>query len=750
MFGGWQLRSLVLIGAAPAVFACARAGSGGPAAPAPSAETQRPAPSPVTTRTTATALEPSDAAKRTADRVALTGLELGTMWTFENPPLSYWSREHGFNATKEWLDRVRLSSVRYGESCSASFVSPNGLVMTNHHCARECIEAASTGGTDHVEVGFHASTRAQERDCPGLFLDQLVAIQDISQRMRSALPAGATPTQITRAQEQASERIEAECKQRTGNECQVVALYQGGQHQLYQYKRYAPVKLVFAPELQAGFFGGDPDNFTYPRYALDVSFVRAYGANGQPASTPHYFRWRASGANEGELVFITGNPGSTSRLITVSQLVYEQQYRHPFVVMLLDGQRRVLQQLGQTSTEAERQVRQQLFEIENSLKAFTGQLEGLRDTLLVGTKIRWERELRARVTADAGLRQRYDDLWDELARIQARKLEISPRLNVSNKGFIGSAHMRYAGDLVTYVRAMARPEAERSEAFRSNAQRIETLLKSPSPVDSVLAIGLLTLHLEAARRWLTPGDPLIRNLLRPSESPGAAARRLAQTSRVLDPGFRQQIMTGGVQALRSSNDPLVQFALIADDTYPPLNAQWQELTAAEDVQNARLAEVLFAVYGTDQPPDATFTLRISDGVIQGYTSDGTVVPPFTNFQGLYARSAQFGNQMPFTLPASFERNRANLNQATPFNMVSTNDITGGNSGSPVIDREARIVGIAFDGNLQQLPNEFVFRKVAGRAISVHSAGILEALRNVYRATALVNELVSASQAGARR
>jgi hypothetical protein len=668
------------------------------------------------------------------------------MWTFEDPPLAYWADAYEFEATPEWLERVRLASVRYGEVCSGSFVSPNGLVMTNHHCARECIEANSTGETDYVEAGFLAATRAQERECPGLYLDQLVSVDNVTSRVHGAAPPGGTPQEVAAARAQAAAAIEEECGEETDHRCQVVALYHGARHHLYQYRRFAPVKLVFAPELQAGFFGGDPDNFTYPRYALDVSFVRAYGANDQPASTPHHFQWRSEGATEDELVFVTGNPGSTSRLITVAQVLYEQQYRHPFLVHLLEGQRTLLQEMAETSPEVAQQVRQQLFEIENSLKAYTGQLAGLRDTLLVGRKIRWERELRQRVAADPQRAQRFGDLWDRMAALQAKKLEVSPRLNVANKQLIGAPHLMFAGQLVTYLRESAKPEAEQSAEFRGAAQQIRTMLESPSPVDDALGAKLLAIQLGIATRFLSREDPLVRDLLRPGESADEAASRLVRESRVLDPVFRSELLAGGSAAAQASTDPLIRFALVAEDAYPRLMKEWQETVAEEDVQNARLAEALFAVYGTGQPPDATFTLRISDGVVQGYPYNGTLAPAHTTIYGLYGRAAAFANEMPWTLPPNFEKANDRVDMSKPFNMVSTNDITGGNSGSPVIDREARVVGIAFDGNIEQLPNEFVFRTDAGRTVSVHSAGILEALRSVYNAAALVTELTGSNPA----
>jgi len=700
-------------------------------------------PAPTRSTTTVARLEPSPGALRAAENVQLTGTELGTMWTFENPPLEYWRERYGFTATPEWLEHVRLSSVRYGQFCSASFVSPTGLVMTNHHCARRCVEEVSTAQEDFVVKGFYAATREEEKVCPNLYLDQLVSTENVTARVQAAVPAGASATAATAAVEAARKRIEEECNSATGLQCQVVSLYHGGQYQLYRYRRYAPVKLVFAPELQAGFFGGDPDNFTYPRYALDVAFVRAYQEDGvTPAATPHYFRWSPAGAREGELVFITGNPGSTSRQITVSQALYEQYYRHPFTIDFLRAQRDFLIWLAQSDPEMERRVRDQLFSVENSLKAYSGQYAGLQDTLLMGRKIRWERELRQRVEADPGLRSQYGDLWDRMASIEAEKLAIAPRVNINNPNFVGGAEITVAAELVRYIQAMALPEESRPERYRgAQLEQVEQALRSPTQSNPAVSKRLLTIRLELARRWLRPDDPFLRLAFQPNETPEAAADRLISTTRVGDPGYRTALMQGGVPALNSADDPLLRLVREMVATYDRLQPRLAELNAAEAVQNERLAHALFAVYGTQLPPDATFTLRISDGVVAGYPYNGTQAPAKTTFYGLYGRAADFDNRMPWTLPESFERRRGALDLSLPLNFVTTNDITGGNSGSPLIDREARVVGIAFDGNIEQLPNEFLFRtETGGRTVAVHSVGIMEALRQVYQATALVEEL----------
>ncbi len=689
-------------------------------------------------------LAPSAEARRVADRTELDGTEMGTMWTFENPPLDYWAATYDFQATPEWLERVRLSSVRFGQICSASFVSPEGLVVTNHHCARDCAEAVSTPQMDYVETGFYATTRAEELECPDLYLDQLVAISDVTDRVRAAAPADGSSRDIATAQEEERGEIEQECESASERECQVVTLYHGGQYQLYEYRRFQPVKLVFVPELQAGFFGGDPDNFTYPRYALDVAFVRAYEPGGTtPSSTPNHFEWDPAGADEGELVFVTGNPGSTDRQATVGQLLYEQAYRHPFIVQLLEGQRKLLQRIASFGPQAERSVRDQMFSVENSLKAYRGQLAGLRDTLLMGRKIRWEADFRGRISADPDLASEFGDVWDRITDIQYDKMRVSPALNANDPAFGGGDPVvQMAVLLVRYVRQMAVPEGERDEEFRGDQLAdTEAALRGPLGLPPELARMLLQLRLEVADRWLEPDDPFRAVAFKAGESPEEAATRMLSETEILDPGRRSALMAEGPSALATSEDPLIRLAARMVDAHAELEPRWEEIQAAETVQEERLARAMFAAFGTDLPPDATFTLRISDGVVRRYPYNGTIAPPRTAIGGMYERAADFGNEMPWTLPARFAERRDAVDMDVPLDFVTTNDITGGNSGSPMIDRDAHVVGLAFDGNIEQLPNEFLFRTEAGRTIGVATAGITEALRSVYEADALVAELI---------
>jgi len=739
-------RHWIVAAAAVVLAGCASSGSSAPESQVALPATQAKGPPPVAAETSTKSkkmLAPPMSAVALAEEVTLDGTEMGTMWTFENPPLEYWAETYGFRPTTDWLEHVRLASVRYGGGCSASFVSPDGLVMTNHHCARGCVDAVANEGEDFLVNGFKAESKSEERLCPNLFLDQLIEIEDITAEIHGAAQAGMSNEEISDAQVALSDEISETCGAETGLECQVVNLFHGGQYMLYKFKRFQPVKLVFAPELQTGFFGGDADNFVYPRYNLDITFVRAYEEDGTtPASTPHFFAWDADGAGEGELVFVTGNPGSTARQITLSQYMYEREIFHPMILAFFDQRLEILHEIQRMDPERGREMQNMIFGFENTQKLYRGELAGLRSDYLTSRKIRWENDFKAEVAKSPSLQAEYGDVWAQLSDIQNEKARLAAVVYMNNPGFLGaSQHLATAGTLHQYVSEMARPEADRPPQFQGNRlARVEAQLASDAEWPMDQSVGMLTGRLMLAETWL-PADAPLNQARNAGETPEAAAKRLIQGSQIGDPAFRQAMVDGGPDAIANANDPLLNLVVEMRAAQAQALPGWGAANAAEDVQNERFAKALFAVYGTDLPPDATFTLRITDGVVERYRYNETYAPAHTSIYGFYARATEFENEMPWTMPQSWWDAKDEIDMSVPINFVSTNDITGGNSGSPVIDRDAKLVGIAFDGNPESLPNEFFFAAEDGRTVSVSSAGIIEALRSVYHMDALVKEIL---------
>lgn len=664
--------------------------------------------------------------------------QAGTMWAFDFLPIEYLKRKYGLELDQQWFDEARLSAVRYAEYCSASFVSPDGLVMTNHHCARECIESNSTPQNDLVANGFYAATRDDELPCEGIFLDHLVAISDVTPRVDAAIGGAREAQEVRRRRAAAIQELEGECQDRTRRICQVVDLYNGGVYSLYEYRRYDEVRLVFAPHGDVAFFGGDPDNFTYPRYDLDVAFVRAY-EEGAPASTPHYFRWSVEGAKEGDVVFVIGNPGTTNRLKTMAQLRYLRDVGYPSALASLRRRLQALEEVAARGEEPAMAVRDDIFDVQNSIKAFEGYLSGLRDTTLMARKARWEAAIRQAVAAKADLARRYGGAWDAIeGAVQRRRTIAAERRYVTTNA---SQLLSIAGYLVRYAHEMGKPEEERAADFRGErGEQIRQILQSPLQISSDAEESLLSAHLAAARDELGADHPFVRAALA-GALPQEAARRLVRSSRLDDVEYRRSLLEGGAAAIGASSDPLLAFARAVVPLAEKVQAQAEEIEAMEQLGEQQIGRAVFELYGTDLPPDATFTLRISDGVVKGYPYNGTQAPYKTAFYGLFARAAEWDNRPPWRLPEHWRAREDSLDLTTPMNFVSTNDIIGGNSGSPVINANREIVGLIFDGNIEQLPNNFLYTDETARSISVHSRGIIHALRRVYGAEALVRELL---------
>jgi Peptidase S46 len=662
--------------------------------------------------------------------------EFGTMWTFDAPPLDYWRRTYNFAPDQKWLDHVRLASVRL-PNCSASFVSARGLVMTNHHCGRDCTASSSPADSNYIQTGFAAGTLADEKKCGGLYVDQLQSIQDVTTRVRSAI-TGKTASEQSAQRAAVAAQIQTECNQATQLNCQVVMLYQGGIYSLYRYRRFSDIRLVMAPEGDIAFFGGDPDNFTYPRYDLDLTLLRVY-ENGQPYSPPDYLKWSAAGAIENELVFVVGNPGSTGRLNTIAQMAFLRDVGYPASLAAYKRALAIYAELARTDTSAARRYQNDVFGVANSQKAVTGYRAGLIDTLSMAKKRAFEQEFRARIAADPRLQAQYGGTWDAIAAAQRELATFNPQLRYRGFGG-GSTLLQLGAGLVRVPAESAKPDSARLPQYRgAGLNNIRTLLTQPAPIDTAFERLAIAAQLRAAQAELPANDPFLQAALH-GRTPDAVAADLVRNTKVGDLAFRQSLLQGGTAAVTASTDPLIAWVRAVDPLSRDVTTRANALNAIIAANSEKIGQALFAAYGTALPPDATFTLRISDGVVKSFPSNGTIAPYKTTFYGLYERSAAFDDKDPFKLPQRWVTRKNNLDLATPYNFVSTNDIIGGNSGSPVINRNAEVVGLVFDSNIEGVSNRFIFSTEVGRTVSVHSRGIVEALRKMYDGSRIADEL----------
>ncbi|MDT7541004.1 MAG: hypothetical protein QOE33_908 [Acidobacteriota bacterium] len=662
------------------------------------------------------------------------------MWTFDNPPLKEWRERYNFEPTVAWLEHVRLASVRLNDGGSGSFVSPDGLLMTNQHVASGQLSKVSTKEHDYTKQGFYARTQTEELKCPDLEINVLVSYEDVTRRVQSAIKMGSTDAQANEQRKSEAAAIERESNEKTGLRSDVVTLYSGGEYWLYRYKKYTDIRLVMAPEEQIAFFGGDYDNFTYPRYNLDFAFFRVY-ENDKPIHTEHYFKWSKSGPVDGEFVLAPGNPGSTNRMLTVAQLKYQRDVGNPLQMQVWTSRRDALARYAKQSEEQARRAQTSRRGLENSIKRLTGQEEGLNNARMFARKEDDERQLLAEIARRPELRQKYAPAWDEIAAAYRDLPAMSKRiaftvLTPSRLGTIASQLVRYAAET-------AKPNGQRLDEFReSRLESLKLTLLSPAPIYTEMEEAILAAWFEEAQKTLGANDPFVRAALE-GGTPSEVAHRVVMGTKLSDVAFRKSLIEGGTDAIAKSNDPLVALARRVEPIYRELRA-WNEqhILSVEASAGQRIAEARFAVYGKSVYPDATFTPRISYGRVVGYEEDTTLVPYKTTFYGLYERARGFDERPPFNLPERWKEGKQKIDLSTPFNFVYTADTIGGNSGSPVINRDAEIVGLNFDSNIQKLPNRYWYVDDAegSRAVAVHSAAIIEALRKMYDAGKLADEL----------
>jgi hypothetical protein len=663
------------------------------------------------------------------------------MWLYNAFPSDRVQKQYGFLPTQQWLDHLRLSSVRFNNGGSGSFVSADGLAFTNHHVGADCIEKLATSGADYMKTGFYAKTQSEEAKCPDLELNVLVGIEDVTAKVKAAATSSMSTADAAQAQRSAMSAIEKDCSASSGLRCDVVTLYSGEVYNLYKYKKYTDVRLVFAPEFAAAFFGGDPDNFTFPRYDLDITFFRIY-ENDKPVHLDNYLQWSKVGVKDGDLIFVSGHPGGTDRLKTIAELQFLKNVDYPSRLASYKQRIAALQKFGAGSAENARIAQEEIFGLQNSQKAILGRDDGMKDVA----------RLKALDTAERGREKSYMDQhqgepnpWEEISNAMKVNREIyDPLTYIERMRGFNSDLMFYARDLVRATEEKSKPNGDRLREYRDSAlSSLEQELFSTGPIYKDFEAVKLSLSLAQMQEALGPQDAAVRSALG-GKTPENAAKAFITGTKLDDAAVRKQLYEGGKAAVDASTDPLIVLWRNVDPEAREVRKRFDdEVDAVVRRDGATIARARFAQAGFTQPPDAGFTLRLSYGTVKGYQEDGKIIPYVTTFAGAFQHAEEHGSRPPYELAPSWIKMKSKLNLSTPLNYVSTADIIGGNSGSPTVNRAGEIVGIIFDGNIQSLVWDFYYDDRQGRAVQVDSRGIIDALRKIYGADGLANELTGA-------
>lgn len=659
------------------------------------------------------------------------------MWTFNAFPGELLKKKHGFAPSPEWLDHLRLASVRIAGGCSASLVSPNGLVLTNHHCVRSCVQQLSTAKDDLVARGVYAKSIKEERQCPAMEINQLLEISDVTARMLAATE-GLSDKEANLARKGEQSKIERECATSDLVRCEMVSLFNGARYDLYRYRRFQDVRLVFAPEQAIAHFGGDPDNFNFPRFAVDAAFLRVW-EGGAPLKAEHYLKWSSAGAKDGELVFVSGNPGSTRRLKTVAELAYLRDFSLPETLFLLSELRGQLSSFSERGPEQERIARSTLASVENSYKALEGRRLALLDRSFIAGKTAAEDALRKKIDGNPALKKKYGGAFEAIAAAQVKLIEQRNdlRWKEEHRGF-GSQLFGHAVTLVRWAEEKQKPNEQRlPEYAEAKLPPLKAKLLSQAPIYPALEIELLAFLFSHQRAVLGPDDPFVKLVLG-KDSPRDVATRLVRQTLLARDDVRRKLFEGNADAIRTSKDPLIRLVAAMDPVARQARKRYEdEIEAIVLRESQRIARARGEIEGPAGYPDATFTPRVSFGTVEGFPHNGRTVPAFTNIAGLFERAT---GKYPFALPKRWEAARPRLSPQTPVNLATNNDIIGGNSGSPMVNVAGELVGLVFDGNIYSLGGDYGFDARLNRTVAVHSSLILEALEKVYDARALVAEL----------
>ena len=674
------------------------------------------------------------------DTVKSQKFDTGKMWTFEYYPGSYIKTTYGFDASEEWLKKVRLSALRFGNGCSASFVSEDGLIMTNHHCVDGVLESVQKEGENIPKNGFFAATLEDERKIPNLFVDQLALIEDVTSPVLEAMNSGKTDDEKIEKRNAKIKELETSYSENSGLICKITSLYNGGKFSLYGYKRYNDIRLAYSNERIVGLYGGDPDNFTYPRYDADFAFVRAYDESGKPIKSENYFKFSPNGASENELLFVVGNPGSTQRLKTVAQLEYYRDVTYKANVFLLSRLYSIYDEMIAEEPAKADEYRGQQFFIGNSSKVSKGVLAGLEDPVFMARKKDFEKKLKDAVMANPELKEKYGHLWEGISQTRSEARDISSELMISSiSPRTAPSYLSLARKVVALATDLKKPEADRLPA--NKADKLEETINGLFPSTQNISMDKKLTAMMADFMIMAAGkeNDLVKKMFN-GLSGNAAADYALKNSVLTAKESLIEFAKKDPDAILNSNDPFIYYVVNTQDKLKELTGKAREIQITEQALESQLGQVLFAVYGTSIPPDATFTLRISDGVMKSYEYNGTIAPTFTTFYGLYDRYYSHRKQFPWDLPARWTKLNPDFDLSTPYNFISTNDIIGGNSGSAIINTKAEVVGAVFDGNMESLAGNFIFTTEANRSVSVASQGILEILQDLLNARRISDEL----------